>query len=638
MRLRCIGTVFGLLFLTGLCFGVNHPIVLYDLRDVSGIDCGDIKQVNHTWDLCHVVSTLQGIVNREEPRLYVRFVDSQHKDINIDDYWLEKYSGKDQWLQGATVTEVDSLEQLVRHFDKFINGLVVYDPKVCATSNVASAVAGAEGLIAVRFDKSADSVYMKLVQKLKLPVKVWLVNPDGSSKFNKDGLIPGTQRYTTGSAKCDAYIWMKELYLDTGKLNPEFGAYYIDYYWATNPARIPINHHNLSNHDFFVSQRGWFFDLDPWADEAATDDPEQVPGTDRRTMQELLLSAYKQVNGKKMIHIGGFPPWAHKYTQSAGYRHPDVATEWEYCAVISAYNAYKDADAISYGAMANSSFWQHFPLDENYPQKWVTHEELKDRGYLTDDGKVKFDGRQFLIFYVGDYDAASWLYQRVPDLWDDPNRGKIPLMWCFSPIIGIRAPMVMHYVRSSATENDYFASADNGAGYLNPGMLQHSTHIKSSRPISGLPSGISVWQKHCQEYYTKWGLTITGFVIDGYAKGMGPDELSCYEAFSPNGLVWQKGSLSYLYHDMPVLRSDADINDDPLRAAQRAVDRVNRRPIPFHWFRNILKSPSWYVEVNENIKKINPKIELIDAPTFFELYRIYLENHPDAAHGKYNYL
>ena len=34
------------------------------------------------------------------------------------------------------------------------------------------------------------------------------------------------------------------------------------------------------------------------------------------------------------------------------------------------------------------------------------------------------------------------------------------------------------------------------------------------------------------------------------------------------------------------------------------------------------------------MKKRESDIELLDAPTFFELYRIYLKQHPDAAAGK----
>ena len=60
------------------------------------------------------------------------------------------------------------------------------------------------------------------------------------------------------------------------------------------------------------------------------------------------------------------------------------------------------------------------------------------------------------------------------------------------------------------------------------------------------------------------------------------------------------------------------------------MDRVTQRKReglpPFHWFRNILKRPSWYVDVVEEIEKLDPNVELLDAPTFFELYRIYLQN------------
>jgi len=616
----------------------DDRVVRYDLRYALTFDPDRTSQVNKAWDHCHVVSTLQGIVNREKPRLYLRFVDSPHTGTNVDDYWLEKERQPGHWLEHADIQEIDSFQQLVEYFKSDVHGLVVYDPKVPATSNVASAVAGADDLIAVRFDPSEASAYRLLTEELHLPVKVWLIHRDGSSCFNRQGVIPGTTRFTTGSAKCDAYLWMKEKYLDTGKLNPEFAAYYIDYFWASQPARLAANHHNLSNHDFFVSKKAWFFDLDPWADEPATDEPTQIPGTDRRTLKELLLSAYRGNAGKKMIHLGGFPPWAHKYTKSAGFRHGDVPTEWEYCSLISAYNGFKDADAIGYGAMANASFWQHFPLKKEYPQKWVTRQELKSKGYLTHDGKVDFKGREFLIFYVGDYDAASWLYQRIPDLWDDPNRGKIPLMWSISPIIGVRAPMALDYVRRTATANDYFVAADNGAGYLNPGALQYSSWITGERAISSLPSGLSVWREHCKQYYKRWGLTITGFVIDGFAVGMKRPELDCYESFSPNGVVWQKGAITYLHHKMPVLRSDLDINDgDPVEAAKKIVHRIQERPVPFHWFRNILKSPTWYLEVHNKLKKMNPKIELLDAPMFFELYRIYLENHPDAAAGRYGY-
>lgn len=609
--------------------GVEQPVTVYDLRYTLSIDAGDPNQVSMAWDHCHAVAALQGIVNRERPLLYVRFVDSQHGGKNVDDYWLEKLSEPGQWLHGRRMQAVSGIVDLVEQFRGHINGVVLYDPNVAATSNVASTIAGVEDLLPIRYDDSAGSLYSGLVKVgPKLAVKRRLVDVDGKSLFTATGRVPGTDIASTGSAKCDAYIWMKHHYMDTGKCNGAFGAYYLDQYWMNRPRNAVLSHHCLTNHDFFVSKRAFFFDLHVWGDETPVDDPRQKIGTDLETLKALLLSAYHHGGRDNMIHIGGFVPWAHKYTShgTAGGGHAPVPSEWEYGKVISAYNGYMDADAISYGAMANASFFAHYPLKGSYPQRWVSRENLIERGYLDKDGRVDFKGRDFVVFYVGDYDCAAWLYQRMMDIWDDPARGSVPMMWCISPVLDRRAPMAMDYLRRTATANDYFAAADNGAGYCEPGMLQEP------RGISGLPSGLDAWAGHCKRFYDRWGLSITGFIIYGHGGALNQDGFDCYASFSPNGIVPTAGPPTLLHKNMPVLRFDHDVNEgNPADAARHVLERiaVRRRDglPPFHWFRNILKRPSWYASTYEHIRQTNPKVELLDAPTFFELYRIYLQNH-----------
>lgn len=626
------GYIIGAVLCGGWSYGQPHvppnTIAVFDLAYTLEGDWGNPQEVKRSWDHAHTLATLQGLVNRDAPRLYTYFVKNGKHDI--DRYWWNKYRTEGKWLAGKDTLVYPDILSLVKAFKSEINGVVVYDPAVPATSNVASAVAGADRLIAVRYDPDEGSLYHQLVETgLRLPVKVWLVKKNGKPLFTGSGKIPGTARASSGSAKNDAYRWFIEHYLKKGKCNTAFGAYYIDQHWMNDPTRINRNHHTLSNHDYFVSKKAFFFDLSPWADEPATDDPSQRPGTDLETLKEFLLLAYRQnENGNTFTHIGGFPPWAFKYTKHAGGKHDDVPTEWEYSRIISAYNAFKDADAIGYGALANASFWQHYPLSDRYPQHQVTDQELVERGYLTQAGELVENGKEYLVFYVGDYDAASWLSQTTPTLWDDPNRGKVPLMWCISPVLAQRAPMAMEYRWLSATPNDYFAAADNGAGYLMPGMLQ------APRDVSGLPDATEQWAAHNVPYYRQWGLSITGFVIDGEAPGLNRAGLDAYERFSPDGIVPQKVPLTLLHGKMPVLRSDEDVNqEDPAVAAQVIVNRVDKRPLRFHWFRNILKSPTWYVQVVDEIRKRNPNIELLDGPTFFALYRKYLERTPHAAQG-----
>lgn len=606
-----------------------QPVYVYDLTDANKFDPKNPAQVAAAWDLCHAVATLQGNVNRQGPRLYVRYVEAHGR--NCDEYWMKIMSAPGQWLAGRPQQPVADLESLVKLFRKDIRGAVVYDPNVAATSNLASTLAGVENLIAIRYNPTPGSVYHRLVVTgPKLPVVRSLVNADGSSVFTGKGTIPGTDLDSTGSAKCDVYMWMKVNLLDKGLVNAVTAGYFTDAYWCKVP-EARLNHgHQLVNHDYIVSQRGWFMDLSPWDDETPVDDPDQKMGTDRETLKALLLSAYEQGGKEKMIYVAGFPQWEFKYTThgKAGGRHDPVPTEWEYAKVLSAYNAFCDADAGHLATMANASFCQHYPLKKKYPQKWVTRKELRKRGYLTRDGQVDFKGRSFFVFYVGDWDAGGWVYQVLPSCWDQPGRGEIPLQWAVSPILERRAPHILEYLRRTATPNDFFVAADNGAGYLNPGMLQEP------RPISGLPSGVDAWARHCKPYYQRWDVTVTGFIIDGFAPGLNEAGLDAYARFSPDGIAPQKCPPSLLHGEMPVLRADADLGDYADKAALIILDRASKRAVPFHSFRAILKDPRWYIEVYDRVKAEDSSIELLDAPTFWALYKIYLETTPAAARGE----
>jgi len=602
---------------------VEGTVTLFDMQYLNNLDINKLEEAVTIWEHVHAAATLQGIVNRLKPCLYLFYVNAYN--VNTDRYWWDKYRQAGKWLSQVSEEKVSDIVELVVKYKHEIKGAVVYDPAVAATSNLASSIAGVEDLIAIRYNTSPNSLYTRLILNgPKLKVKVWLVNKDGSPLFTGKGRVPDTEITSSGSTKIDAYRWFIEKYLKQGKCNTAYAAYYIDQFWLQKPAAAPVNHHTLTNHDFFVSRKAFFFDLSPWADEKPNDDMSQSVGADRKILEEMLRIAYHQNNnGNIFTYIGGFPAWAYKYTVYGGGSHDGVPTEWEFSRVIGAYNAFKDADAIGLGALANASFWQHFPLKKEYPQKWVTKEELQTKGWLDENGKLTLGKKHLMIFYVGDYDASSWLSQTTPPIWDNHSRGKIPLMWSISPVLSERVPMAWDYRRETATANDYFAAADNGAGYLNPGELQMPR-------LSGLPDATNQWAEHCKPYYKKWGLTVSGFVIDGYAEGLNSNGLDAYMEFSPNGIVPQKVPATMLYKGvMPVLKSGPDVNDNnPKVAATKIIEYVREQKIPFHWFRNILKSPEWYVEVTEEIRRLNPNIELVDAPTFFELYRTFLkENH-----------
>jgi hypothetical protein len=578
--------------------GSRQSLSTIDMTYMFKLDRADPKQLHEIWDDAHVLAALQGLANRDRASIYQFFIGGESG--SIDHFWWDWMRGRNNWLSRVSVRPRQTQRELIFDHRHLVQGLVVYDEKVPSTSNVASTVAGVEDLLPIRFDPSTESLFYFLTRDIRgprFPVRRWLIHPDGAPFFTGRGMIPDTRTASTGSAKCDAYIWAKELFLDTGRCNPAKMGYYMDAYWLQKPSGY-IPNHTLSNHDYFIAHRGFFFDLDPWADETPVDDPTQPRGTDQRTLRAILRSAWDQTKGEKMIHIGGFPPWDKKYTNypGAGGKHGGVATEWEYAYIVSCFNGYMDADALGLGAMANASLYQHYPLKDHYPQNVPTKPDLQQRKLIAPDGSVA--DQSYVAIYVGDYDSAAWLYQMLPTMWTDPARGKIPLGWAFDPNLSDRFAPGMVYTRDNKSPHDHFISGDSGAGYLNPGALQ------TPRKFSGLPSGIDTWRAHCEKYYRLWDVKLTGFIIDGDAPAMDARVKAAYAQFSPDGMVAQKIPLQGVFAGMPFLRMGnlPGNSGTPAEAARAIIQQTSARGAQFRIYRTILKTPSWHKELFELLK------------------------------------
>lgn len=594
------------------------PVVYCDLTPLLAQDLTDDADRWQFWDETHLAVALQGLANRSAPRLFLRYV------MAPDDFWWQQMTQSGGWLSGRPVIKIASIEELLERFAGVYQGAVVWDERVPATSNLASTLAGCEDLLPLRFDQRPGSLYQRLAQTGRLKVKTRLLRDDGSPLFTGRGTIPGTARASSGSAKNDAYRWLIEHYVKPGKVNPRIMGYYLDAFWHQRWRESDRTNHTLTNQDFVIARRGVLFDLNVWDDEACVDDPQQAPGTDVATLKELLHAAYGRFQGNGLIHVAGFVPWAYKYTDfhAAGGHHPGVPTEWRYAEILSCFNAYMDADALGLNAMANASLYQHYPLAEHYPQNpKPTRASLAARGLLDAQGKIL--PRRFVAHYVGDYDAAAWLYRELPRLWNDPARGTTPLSWAFNPGLAYRFPLGLAWARERRSPTDWFVAGDSGAGYLNPGFLTEP------RPHSGLPSGLAAWESECQRLFRQWDISLTGFVIDGYARGLDRAGLDAYARFSPDGIVGQKVERQGVHGTLPFLRMATDLHGTPAEAA-RAVAQINPGAGPrFTVCRSILQPPAWYAQIEKELTTLDPRIQVVDLYTLLWLVREF-ESHRSA--------
>lgn len=613
---RLLGALAGSVPLVFGSLTTAAPVQTLHVLDVRELKSRDLTQPANAvavWETMHALAALQGIVNREAPRFYLLYCDGF--GVDTDQFWLDWLRGEDGWWRETRIVPLTSLEDAVRAFTNQIKGVVAYDSAVPATSCLASTAAGSDDLLPVRFSRETNSLFARLTGKLGLPVRLWLVNPDGTSKFTGQGTLPDTTEPSSGSAKVDAYRWALRHFVESGKCDTRFAAYYLDAFWLQRPRNGPPDLHTLSNHDYFIAKRAFFFDLSPWGDEPPVDDPQQSAGLDKQTLIDVLRALQAKAP-RRIIKIGGFPPWPFKYTTHGGAgKHEGVPTEWEFTRLISQFNAYHEADAAGVGGMANASCFRHYPLKARYPQPnpKPTRRDWQRAGWLTASNQVA--PKLFVGHYVGDYDAPSWLYKAVPKFFNDPQRGQVPLGWAFDPNLADRAPQVLAYAYRHATSNDFFIAGDSGAGYLNPRGL-------TVRPDSQSPPALQLWTDYCRNYFERWDMTITGFVLDGASGASTELEFAAYRKFSPDGCGTH-------YEPGPKIIAgvstcpERDLPDAPEKAAQviaTLAKEVKATP-RFLWARSILKPPSWYAQVSQILRERFPEspVVVVDPYTFFGL-------------------
>ncbi|EDQ93037.1 uncharacterized protein MONBRDRAFT_5264 [Monosiga brevicollis MX1] len=414
------------------------------------------------------------------------------------------------------------------------------------------------------------------------------------------------------------------------QLNAAVHGYMIDYYWTQVSTKAPRSGNTIPNQDWVIAQRGLFWDLDIWADEAPNDDPNQPLGTDHAMLTEILNASNTRLNTAHMIHVVGFVPWAFKYVDN---KHGGVPTEWELAQYLSQWNAFVDADACCIESMSNAAFYRHYPLPRRMAQRPPPSlAEAVSAGYVVQQAETfQVVPRFYISFYVGDYDSAAWLYTQVKSKWDHPGRGQVPLGWAFDPELQLRFPVAFDYVYKSLTPNDRIITGDSGAGYANP------TGLISPRPLSGLPDGSCVWQQHNQAFYQSLDERFTGFLLQGDEGQLSPAAEDMYKAFSPEGAVAEFGdatgvSGNHLNERLPVLVQ----RDIPTDSAADAVDAILSMynasdPGPQYFvFRAVLQTPDFYVGIMQELARRNSSTVAVDPLMLGRLARLSLGQILDA--------
>ena len=573
------------------------------------------------------VVALQGLANREKPRIFInnRAQDNGNADqwvdgIEADLYWLYTHSTKGQYLSGATLKtipwsagkELDAIAELFRACADAYRGVVLWDSDVPATMLAACTVAGVENLIPVRYDDSEGSIYTLLTKTLGLDVKISLVD-----KFSDTagGTIYGTDLPSTGSAKNDTYLWAKVNYLDTGRTSAEYFCLNRDgSSYSTDKLAYQAPHNTtLPGFDYLISKAAFFCDLSGTNRGKPQNEPNGDAARDYDTLNQILQSQYERADGG-FYQVCGWP--ATSDGESDG-----TTTEWLTVELLSSYHGIVEMMGNGFSSSSNSSLLSHVPQIE-YAQSG------DQQDYDIDEDTT------LVMFYMGDYDSVAWLHNVIPVVWESEGRGKLPLCWGISGIEGTRASYIYNYMYQTATENDYFVATNNGAGYLNPQFLLPELKDKNYAAKT-IPDGLDAWVDYCSELFIQYDLSMIPFFnpnwLQSPAKGTTLYRVQeASTAFATDGLGWYNWGQNGIVDigGVPMLTTLDGANN--LATADGVYQNLLgyltdaarlKRDQNMLLIREIIVDPAAILKAVERVRAEHPEIkfEVVDPYTFYEV-------------------
>jgi hypothetical protein len=494
-------------------------------------------------DIKLLLATLQGIVNRTEPRIYL----------------LEnKEEGRLTWLNNLDVpyTIVDNYWDMLQSFKDEIKGMIVYDPQVPDSINVATSLAGI---------KDAVVASPELASKLSASPYNLQVLDDLRGKF-KDRIDAYTWQYE--------HLWQQSTHRmliglspDTSiRMPPGIPASFKTIAEETTQERDAKNRktYDLDLSDFLGKESVYLRFDDAFPQDGWGPAVHQVTVTaDGKTIAQFVPGTpeeqpylYDPQNSQLSSGNGGHRfadndrYFVYKFTPPAGTKQLTASVDMWNQFKVSAGNEQPPSSAQKepYGylrdyAVANRAmiFW----LDANVPEQKALFEKILADvkpgtpylGWFSNDVAGEFSGVEitsshgvfvlaadwfsnltvfsgtkikssdpkpmqapklenkiYLTYTFSEGDNFQYNQHRMRIIWDDPNRGKVPINWTSSPLLYDGAPAILDYYRTTATDNDLLIAGPSGAGYFYPAAWPENT--------------FSDYLKRSFPYLTKSGMTI----------------------------------------------------------------------------------------------------------------------------------
>ncbi|MBQ7727503.1 MAG: hypothetical protein IJT60_02865 [Clostridia bacterium] len=541
------------------------------------------------YDMCATVVGLQGLYNREHDGEKIYLISGQ---INYTKQYL-----KEDWIGTFDQTPISGFTNLLEMVSPYLKAVVLWDPKIPATLNAATTIAGVEDAVIMTQDQ-----YTKYKTSLSDQLKV----------ITLIGKFDGTE---TGSVKNDVYRWMIREYLDTGKCSVTHVFSFEDSCFARESGNVRY----LVPRDKAIFHKGFVYDLSIWQDEAPKDDLTQPLGTDYNTYLLILKSLSSQRDDDQLTEVDGFYN-SKKYSDSGNdesftSKYKPTHVEWEVVYTFTPYGCFwNPVTESACNRTVHKNYELAAPLKQNRPKEMID---------LVDD-----EDHVYLLMIMGDYDAAGSFYTKFYDNWHDSARGDIPLAWAVNPNLLDDYPDLIESAYRNATANDYFV-ANGGAGWYNPSRVAEGKwpdYVAQHRKyfaLTDMSIAADIWD------YQAPSTTSTGFLAQYSPGGVGMLISNQLRRGTGTPLYQHIDSKTGLVMD-PIYNYFDRLDED--ECARSLVGGIKERLRPGHatfmMSRVVWVTPTYVITCVEKLKQLMPDktITVVDPYTYFALLEESLSN------------
>ncbi|WP_446742478.1 GxGYxYP domain-containing protein [Silvibacterium acidisoli] len=472
------------------------------------LDSADITALDA--DHQGVLVSLQGIVNRTRPRLYL--------------YWGTDPTNA-EWLKSVDVPSTTASDpwSLVDRYRSEINGAIVYDPNVPDTINLATTLAGMHGAVIATADL-AKSLQLRVIEDLtgrftdkfsvynyalanvwprttkRLMAAIGPSNTQAVANVQWTTLLKVSAPITDGSNK-QAYPMDLSAFASDAAVYVKFQDAYTSDGWGPSVSQVTLTADGATIASFQPGSPGeapFLFDADSsqvasggwrFADGTNYFIYKFTPpaGTRQLTLTATMWNEYFVTATATQPSIQVVNPLFRDYIVATSapvfWLDPDVAEE---AALFAKILATFDPDAPYLGWFPNGDEMPGVTLCGQHSSPVVAADVFYNgsafsgirapiRPYQPPAKTPQLKNKIYISFTMVEGDNIQYDQHRMRQMWDDPARGQVPLGWSVSVLLMDIAPAMLSYFQQTQTENDLLVAGPSGAGYTYPDVWPSST-------------------------------------------------------------------------------------------------------------------------------------------------------------------